>query len=111
MTNPWNRVLTIRILTDGRAQVVGIEQPSTTHVHALSTTGLLVLKVPGHKYWSRRGAQGYAGAELQVYRIQEVKESDEFSTTVRAERLMEIPVARAHYPNIMHTLEQIKERS
>jgi len=63
----------IHFTDEGRkARIAGIDQPTATVHKGTPTSRVVVLKVPGHSYWSGRGEQSYAPAEFQVYeRIEE----------------------------------------
>ena len=47
--------------------VVGIDQPKAILHDGRPNGRIVVLKVPGHNYWSGRGQQSYAPTEFQVY--------------------------------------------
>lgn len=57
----------LHIRNDGKVEILGIDQPPAILHHGSETSRHVVLKVPGHKYWSGRGEQSYAPAEFQVY--------------------------------------------
>jgi hypothetical protein len=53
---------------NGTVSLSGIGQPKATLHHA--TNDIVVLKVPGHKYWVGIGMDwGYAPVEFQVYQL------------------------------------------
>lgn len=57
----------LHLRNDGKAEVLGIDQPPAIVHHGSASSRHIVLKVPGHNYWSGRGEQSYAPAEFQVY--------------------------------------------
>ena len=81
------------VRTDSQlASVGGIDQPDAPIVKR--TENILVLKVPGHKYWSQLPpgpTHGYAPAEYQVYSITKT-ETAGLLETIEAERLVDYPV-------------------
>lgn len=73
---------------NGKVEREGVEQPPAEIV--AERGDIIVLKVPGHGYWTGRGLpQGYAGAEFQVWQFE-----DDHTTTVGgwANLLIEFPV-------------------
>lgn len=47
----------------------GLDEPDSRLHHLAPGHQLLVVKVPGHKYWSSRGQQSYAGADLRIIKL------------------------------------------
>lgn len=74
--------ITVQVAPDGSVDRSGIATPQGTKVaHASYST--LVLKVPGHQYWSRRGGPwSYAPAAFQVLKIVEAREEQSLVTFV-----------------------------
>lgn len=58
------------------AHIAGIEMPPAKVVQALpgAEPPVIVIKVPGHSYWSGRGSQGYAPVSYEVYEVVGVAE-------------------------------------
>ena len=73
------------------ATLCGIEMPEATVVKR--TANSIVLKVPGHKYWSGRGWQSYAKAEYQVYTISTTERS-EIGDTDEWEHIKAYPIVQ-----------------
>lgn len=57
----------MKLYGDGKAKINGRGMPMSRVVKR--TKEVVVLKVPGHKYWSSRCQQGYAPAEFKVFRV------------------------------------------
>lgn len=80
-------ILTIR--EDKTVTRHGVETPADTRLIKL-TKDTIVIKVPGHKYWTALGAPfAYAPGEFEVYRIEEVYPD---STSYKVTRLASFPV-------------------
>lgn len=63
----------VRVAPDGSVARPGVETPKGTKVHHKDSRrdpfNTLVIKVPGHKYWSALRTQSYAAAEYIVYQV------------------------------------------
>lgn len=78
------------------ASLSGIEQPDAKVVswkrqQFEANEEVIVLKVPGHNYWSGRGEQSYAPAEYQIYKVLKTKWAG-LLAIVETERLVDFPV-------------------
>lgn len=56
---------------DGTVEESGIDQPRAELWKGNEATQYVILKVPGHNYWSGRGEQSYAPAEFHVFENRE----------------------------------------
>lgn len=80
------------VYDDKRVDRLGVEQPAAEIQYR--NREYIVLKVPGHQYWSARAEQSYAPAEFQIYRIIGITLDGMKRETIECEMLMEFPVRK-----------------
>lgn len=94
----------ISISPDGTADRHGVETPAGTRFHwfkahttlngtLASPVAVLAIKVPGHKYWQGLYMdRGYAGAEVELYRVESIEEHENGALTCKVAELSAVPV-------------------
>lgn len=87
-SKPIGKFLSITV--DGKVHMSGVSLPSKTRVLAQNSEAI-TLHVPGHKYWAGQGLQGYAPAEVQVFRVLEETQGGPRSFTFTVEPLISYP--------------------
>lgn len=55
--------------TGGPVNRTGVETPHGT-ITVARNEDIIVIKIPGYRYWSGRGESKYAAAEFEVYRVE-----------------------------------------
>lgn len=76
---------------DGMADRAGIDDGGSFRCQVIAQRGdYLALKIPGGKFWSSRGSQGYASPCVEVYLITERLDAN----TVRAETILDWDAGR-----------------
>lgn len=84
----------IRVWPDDEVFFHGVEEPTAT-LHYRAASGIIVVKIPGHNYWSSRGQQSYAGAVFRVLRILEEEVADDTGVAyMYVEKIVEFPVRK-----------------
>lgn len=84
----------IHIRPDGVVDRDGIVTPRDTALH-YRQADIVVIKIPGHQYWSGRGRQSYAGASFVVYSVErDTLIHDDAGETFWARRIIEFPVRK-----------------
>ena len=86
--------LTLKVYVDKlHVDVVGIDMPMTTILYR--TNKYIVLKEPGHNYWSGRGEQSYAPTTLWVMEIIEREDrtlvGSNIIEVIKARRIIDFP--------------------
>lgn len=90
----------IKIYNNGTVERIGIDQPLGTLIAVRHE--MVAIKVPGHSYWASRGEQGYAGAEIQLYKI--LERNPEFPGRYKVEDIMDIPIRSNRDPELLRIL-------
>jgi hypothetical protein len=80
------------VYDDKRVDRLGVEQPAAEIQYR--NREYIVLKVPGHQYWSARAEQSYAAAEFQVYKIINVTVDKMKRETIECEYLFDFPIRK-----------------
>jgi len=86
-----NVFLTVK--SDGEVRRHGIETPTGTVLHH-ELRDYLIVKVPGHKYWSALATQSYASAEFIVYKKEELTSENEFERNFKCSTLLGFPIRK-----------------
>lgn len=89
----FNVFLTVKKDDEKSVRRHGIETPTGTIVHH-ETRDYLIVKVPGHNYWSGRGQQSYGTAEFIVYKKEEMTGENEFERDFKCSTVIGFPIRK-----------------
>lgn len=85
---------------DGLIRTPGIEcgkaewwysRPNFSHIEEGS---IIVIKFHGGMFWASRGEQKYQGAKFMVFRVKEVRITDNYPILYRCEEVVEFPLRK-----------------